>query len=163
MFFYTLMLPQVTLCASIFTNHKYVLVVVSYPVAIATKHDRRKPAMIHISPTRLYLTRGFPPKFLYLGTWDIALYGQNLVLVDSGIHLDVHYHGEPGGLTLVTEHASDIHAIVTGCLGKMSPAQEPQVNIDRLIPHSRRRLASMPTSIRNELSLRLASNRDSRI
>ena len=133
--------------------------VVSYPVTIVTKHHRHKCATLHISPSRLYLSRGFPPKFSYLGSWDIALHARNLTLHEKAIQLDVNYDGADK-LSLHTEDASDIYATIMGCSDKLKPIEEEQkLNIDSLVPSSRRRLASMPTSIRYEMTLHSFSSR----
>jgi hypothetical protein len=134
--------------------------VVSYPVRIITKQNGRKSATLHISPSRLYLSRGFPPKFHMLGSWDIALHANNLVLLNRSIQLNVNYDGTDR-LTLATDCARDIFETIYGCYGKLTPPNDADVNMDRIVPSSRRRLASMPTSVRNEMSLRSVSGRSS--
>lgn len=139
------------------TQFLYFLVV-SYPVRIITKQNGRKSATLHISPSRLYLSRGFPPKFHMLGSWDIALHANNLVLLNRSIQLNVNYDGTDR-LTLGTDNARDIFDTIYGCYGKLTPKNDANVDMDMIVPSSRRRLASMPTSVRNEMSLRSVSGR----
>lgn len=130
------------------------LIVVSYPVTIVTEHQGSISATLHISPTRLYLSRGFPPKFGYLGWWDIAHHAKNLTLLDNIIQLDVIYDGSDK-LTMTTEDASDIFATIKGCYSKLKSADEPEENLVSI----RKRLGSLPTSIRGERSLGSFSGR----
>lgn len=94
-----------------------------------------------------------------LGSWDIALHANNLVLLNRSIQLNVNYDGTDR-LTLGTDSARDIFETICGCYGKLTPKKDADVvDMDVIVPSSRRRLASMPTSVRNEMSLSSVSGR----
>ena len=94
-----------------------------------------------------------------LGSWDIALHANNLVLLNRSIQLNVNYDGTDR-LTLGTDCARDIFETICGCYGKLTPKKDADVvDMDVIVPSSRRRLASMPTSVRNEMSLSSVSGR----